>query len=137
MLTQLSLLDQLIDSLSATLDPSAYISSISDKPYDWQHKALDPGVLRLMLLCARQAGKSTVVAGKVTNKAKYMPRSLNIITSPTEKQSKETMLKVNDYIGMDRELNQTLKQDSTFEKEFNSCRRVTNRYKVQFGLRKS
>ena len=124
MLTQLSLLDQMIDAFSCAADPSSYISSISDEPYDWQHEALDPGVKRLMLLCARQAGKSTIVAGKCTNKAKYNPRSLNIITSPTEKQSQETMKKVADYIAVDPELRGMLKKDSAFEKEFSNGSRI-------------
>lgn len=113
----------MIDALAASMDPSAYIEGISDKPYDWQHEALDPGVKRLILLCARQAGKSTVVGGKVTNKAKYQ-KGLNIITSPTEKQSKETMLKVNDYIAADPELSDSLIGNSTFEKVFKNGSRI-------------
>ena len=96
MLTQSSLSRRLIETLASTLDPSAYIAGIGVEPFKWQHEALDPGCKRLILMCARQSGKSTVVAGKVTNKAKYIPSGLNIITSPTEKQSKETMLKVDE-----------------------------------------
>jgi len=124
LLTQSSLLDQMIDALSSALDPSAYIASIAETPFDWQHESLDPGVKRMMLLCARQSGKSTVVAGKATNKAKYNARSLNIITSPTEKQSQETMKKVNDYIAADPELNSLLRKDSAFEKEFGNGSRI-------------
>ncbi len=124
MLTQSSLSRRLIETLAATLDPSEYIAGIGVEPFEWQHEALDPGCKRLILMCARQSGKSTVVAGKVTNKAKYVRDGLNIITSPTEKQSKETMLKVDEYIRKDPELLNSLKKDSTFEKEFNNGSRI-------------
>ena len=110
--------------LGDILDPAGYIERIWNKPYEWQQLALNPAYLRVMLNCARQSGKSTIVSGIVDHSAKYIPRSLNIIVSPSEKQSQETMKKVEDYISADPELNKFLVKDSAFEKEFRNGSRI-------------
>ena len=112
----------LIGTLAGVLDPSRYLQAMGNTPYQWQDEALDPTIKRLLLLCARQAGKSSVVAGKVTHRAKYTPRSLNIIISPSRDQSAETMLKVEDFIYADKDL--VLVKDSTFEKRFTNGSRI-------------
>lgn len=80
------------------LDPVESVRSRGVEPFEWQKRALDPTVKRVIMLCHRQAGKSTVVAGAVDHAASTIPRSLSLIVSPTEKQSRETMLKVKDYM---------------------------------------
>lgn len=110
--------------LGDLLDPASYIERIWNKPYEWQQMALNPVYKRVMLNCARQSGKSTIVSGVTDHSAKYKPRSLNIIVSPSEKQSQETMKKVEDFIAADPELTNYLEKDSAFEKEFKNGSRV-------------
>lgn len=77
-------------TLAGIFDPSRYLETLGNHPYAWQDEALDPTIKRLLLLCARQSGKSSVVAGKVTHRAKYTPRSLNIIISlPSHSRKKQ------------------------------------------------
>lgn len=86
------------------LDPAGYIGRIWNKVFEWQKQALSPIFKRIMLLCARQSGKSTIVAGRALHRAKHYKNSLILIVSPSEKQSKETMEKVSEYISCDPEL---------------------------------
>ncbi|MCK5614043.1 terminase family protein [Candidatus Pacearchaeota archaeon] len=123
-MSKYKLKSHLLEILGDSLDPAGYIERIWNKPYTWQEMALNPLWKRIMLNCARQSGKSTIVAGVACHTAKYTARSLSIIVSPSEKQSQETMKKVEDYIAGDPELNKTLVKDSAFEKEFANGSRI-------------
>ena len=117
--------NHLIDIFGDMIDPAGYIKRIWEDPYPWQLDALNPLHKRLMLNCARQSGKSTIVSGITLHKAKYKSNSLNLIVSPSEKQSKETMKKVEDYIALDPDLKAVaLPSDSAFEKKFKSGSRI-------------
>lgn len=118
------LLERFVRSMASSIDPATYIEKLwKTEVYDWQREALDPGIKRLLLLCARQSGKSTIVAGKAAHTAKYKPGSLIIIVSASEKQAKETMGKVEDFIAMDHDL-QISGHDSESEKEFANGSRI-------------
>jgi len=119
-----NLLGAFATSLVCTLDPASYIEQIwQTSVYDWQREALDPAIKRLLLLCARQSGKSTIVAGKAAHTAKYKPGSLTIIVSASEKQAKETMGKVRDFVRMDGEM-VVGNHDSESEIEFTNGSRI-------------
>ncbi len=103
------------------IDPAAYLESIGLPPYDWQREALDPTIDRLLLLCARQSGKSTIVAGKVGWKTKYRTRSENLIVCPAKDQSKLVMQKFEEFIDADPEI-PVSDSDSVFEKYWGSTK---------------
>ena len=95
---------QLYEIFGDMISPSSYIDRIWSDTYDWQKEALNPLHRNLMLNCARQSGKSTIVAGLALHTAKYKANSLTLIFSPTEDQSKETIKKVQDYMDLDETL---------------------------------
>ncbi len=100
----LSMEAQLYELFGDMVDPSGYIDRIWNETYPWQKEALNPLHRRLMLNCARQSGKSTIVAGLALHTAKHKMNSLVLIFSPTEDQSKETIKKVQDYMDLDESL---------------------------------
>jgi hypothetical protein len=55
----------------------------------WQAKCLRSSAERLLLLCSRQAGKSTVAAALALKTALLQPGSLTLLLSPTLRQSSE------------------------------------------------
>lgn len=110
-------------SLVAALDPASYLESLKIEPYTWQREALNPSIRRLILLAARQAGKSTVVAGKAIHKTKYNNNFLSLIICPAKEQSKELIKKIDQFIIEDLELPE-LVHDSVFEKEFANGSRI-------------
>ena len=112
----------LIDNLADTLDPEVYLRHVGFGPYDWQSAGLDPSIRRLILLCARQAGKSVLAAGRTAPKAKHLPRSLHIIVSASEDQAVETMHKVEDIYRDDPSVR--LVKDSATEKELDNGSRI-------------
>lgn len=91
----------LIDSLRATLAPRQYLRALGFDPYPWQDWVLDQSLRRVLLNCCRQAGKSTVIAAKAAHKAKFFPGSLILLISPSERQSKELMRKVEAFYERD------------------------------------
>ena len=113
----------LCSDLSAALDPARYLERLKLKPFDWQEEALDPTLRRVLLLCSRQTGKSTVVAGKALNKAKYYAPALILILSPAKDKSKEIMKKIEAMMVLDPQL-PGLKTDAVFEKEFYNGSRI-------------
>src|SRR5271154_6381730 len=59
-----------------------------------QQRVLQPGVLRGLLNCTRQWGKSTVIAIKAVHHAFTQPNRLVVVCSPSMRQSKEFCRKV-------------------------------------------
>lgn len=64
----------------------------------WQQEVLLSAQKRVLLNCARQNGKSTVAALVAAHTAIYAPGSLILLTSPTERQSKELFSKIRDVL---------------------------------------
>ncbi len=69
---------QLAGDLGLALDP-------------WQRDALATEARDILLRCSRQAGKSTIAAILALHAAVYVPGSLTLILSPTERQSKRLL----------------------------------------------
>ena len=113
----------LCSDLAAAIDPARYLERLKLMPFDWQEEALDPSLRRVLLLCSRQTGKSTVVAGKALNKAKYYAPALILILSPAKDKSKEIMKKIEAMMVLDPQL-PDLKTDAVFEKEFYNGSRI-------------
>ena len=80
--------------LAMALDPVLLMHQAGLTPDPWQRELLSSDAQRKLLLCARQVGKSTVVAAKALHVALYQPGSLTLIVTPSERQSRETLAKV-------------------------------------------
>jgi hypothetical protein len=75
-----------------------------DRPDPWQEEVLRSTSKRLLLNCARQSGKTTVVAALALHKAVYKQKSLSLIFAPTQDQSTEFFKRVEELahgLGMD------------------------------------
>jgi hypothetical protein len=105
------------------IDPVKYLSSLGLEAFPWQEAALNPTLKRLIILTARQSGKSTIIGGKSIHKAKFYPNSLILIISPAQDQSKELMKKIEEFISRDPDLHD-LKNDSAFEKQLHNGSRI-------------
>lgn len=90
--------------VAAALSPVGYLATLGFVAHLWQVAVLRLGLKRLCLLCARQSGKSTIVAALALWKAKFFPNSLIVIVAPTKDQAQETMTKIKELAGMDPEL---------------------------------
>jgi hypothetical protein len=65
-------------------------------PDDWQRDLLRSDAREMILLCSRQAGKSTVNSILATHEAVYSPNSLTLLLSPSLRQSQELFRKLKD-----------------------------------------
>src|SRR6185436_3102472 len=62
----------------------------------WQANLLRSHAERVLLLCCRQAGKSTIAAALGLHRAMLVPRSPVLLLSPSLRQSSELFRKVRD-----------------------------------------
>lgn len=81
----------------ATLDPALYARRLGFAPDPWQVELLRSSSKRTLLNVTRQGGKSSVTALKTLHKAKYKPGAQILLLSPSERQSKELMLKIKEF----------------------------------------
>jgi Terminase large subunit, T4likevirus-type, N-terminal len=91
----------LLDELRAEPDRLMSISGMPPDP--WQSELLRTDAERMLLLCSRQAGKSTVAAALALRVALMQPGSPILILSPTDRQSGELFRKIlASYRALDR-----------------------------------
>lgn len=91
-----------IDFLLGMLDRREYIRSLGFMPFEWQDRLLESEAKRVIILAARQSGKSTIVSSLPCHLAKYRPGALCIVIAPTEKQAREDMLKIRQFMQLDK-----------------------------------
>ncbi len=84
----------LADDLRVALDPSLVMVRAGLTPDPWQADLLRSRAPRSLLLCTRQAGKSTVTAALALHEALYRPPALVLLLSPSLRQSGELFRKV-------------------------------------------
>ncbi len=72
-------------------DPSLIMSLAGMTPDPWQTRLLTSSCKRMLLLCSRQAGKTTTAAGLAIREAILNPNSLILLLSPTLRQSGEIL----------------------------------------------
>src|SRR5262249_53546510 len=89
---------------SATLaqlrqDPARLMTAAGMEPDGWQQRLLASNSARMLLLCCRQAGKSTAAAALALRVALLQPRSPVLLLSPSLRQSGELFRKVLDLFG--------------------------------------
>ena len=78
-------------------DPVAFARLLSLEPDQWQRDLLTSTDERVILNCCRQSGKTTIVSVSALHHALIHPKSLVLIFSPSERQSKEFLKKIQDY----------------------------------------
>lgn len=84
----------LASDLAAALDPAQVLTRQGLTPDPWQAALLRSTAQQTLLLCTRQAGKSTATAALATHTAVYEPASLVLIGSPSLRQSVELFRKM-------------------------------------------
>jgi hypothetical protein len=83
-----------LNDLAYQLDPACIMEDLSYQADDWQRRCLRSASDRLLLLCARQTGKSTTTAILALLVALYQAGALVLLVSPSQRQSGELFRKV-------------------------------------------
>lgn len=78
-------------------DPLYVMRAVGKEPDPWQAKVLQSTSTRILLLCARQVGKSTVTAAAACTTAIAERDSLILLLSPSLRQSGELFRKVMEF----------------------------------------
>lgn len=110
-------------SLELRLDPAAVMTRAAMSPDRWQERLLRSRSDRMLLLCARQSGKSTVSAAMAFHEAMFAERALILLLSPSLRQSQELFRKVNEMraaVGV----NLPVKEESALRFELRNGNRV-------------
>jgi hypothetical protein len=87
----------LAHDLANALDPALFMARCGLAPDPWQARLLRSTAPQALLLCSRQAGKSTCTAALATHTAVYEPGSLTLLFAPSQRQSIELFRKVTDF----------------------------------------
>lgn len=97
----------MVRDLVETLDPTRYFLRLKVSLYLWQAfilNAVAQGYTRIIINGARQAGKSTDVAGIPLLIHKALGPGLSLVLASSERQSNLDIGKILDYVGRDNEL---------------------------------
>jgi hypothetical protein len=90
-----SLADERLRTLLALREtPAEVMTRASLAPDPWQLQVLGTPAAQVLLLCSRQAGKSTVAAALAVRAALLQPGALILVLSPSLRQSGELFRKV-------------------------------------------
>jgi hypothetical protein len=87
----------LATDMSVALDPSRLMLAAGMKPDEWQKALLRERADNVLLLCSRQAGKSTGTAAVAVWESLYNAPALILLLSPSQRQSQELFRKVMDF----------------------------------------
>jgi hypothetical protein len=80
--------------LACRLDPAVLMDAVGLEPDPWQARALRSTADRMLLLCARQLGKSRVTSLIALHQALFTPDSTTLLLAPSLRQSQELFAKV-------------------------------------------
>jgi hypothetical protein len=86
-----------VAELRHALDRVTFAESLGVVPDDWQRDLLRSTSDRTLLLCSRQAGKSTISAILALHRALYHPGSLVLMLAPALRQSQELFSKLSEF----------------------------------------
>jgi hypothetical protein len=115
--TALRTLDQL------AVDPDQVMTRANLQPDPWQHQVLASTMSQILLLCSRQAGKSTVASALAVRAALLQRDALVLVLSPSLRQSGELFRKVlNHFNALGRPV--PVKGESALRIEFANGSRV-------------
>ena len=104
--------------MATALDPARLMTASGMEPDEWQRRILRSGWERALLLCSRQAGKSSVTAALGLHRALYHEGSLVLLVAPSLRQSRELFSKVWGFYraaGMPGEVEKKSALRATFE----------------------
>lgn len=87
----------MLGDLLAAIDPDAFADAVGIKLDDWQSRLLVSTSRKMIMLCSRQAGKSTTAALLALHSAIYDP-GLVLLVSPSQRQSTELFRKVLEHL---------------------------------------
>jgi phage terminase large subunit-like protein len=113
----------LAHDLARALDPALLMADAGQTPDPWQQDVLRTEAKRLLLLCSRQSGKSTVTAALAFHTALYQAPALVLLLSPSLRQSQELFRKVLDVYRMIDETIPT-EQESALRLELTNGSRI-------------
>ncbi len=83
----------LAGDLARALDPVLVAEQVGLTPDSWQARVLRSSAQRVLLLCSRQSGKSTITSILAVHTAIYKPDALVLLLSPSLRQSGELFKK--------------------------------------------
>ena len=83
----------MLADVAMALDPVLLAQRAGITPDPWQQDVLRSTSPRLLLNCCRQSGKSTTTAALAVHQALYVPGSLVLLLSPSQRQSQELFRK--------------------------------------------
>lgn len=110
------------DDLSMALDPALAMEALGHSPDPWQEEFLRSTAARSILLCSRQAGKSTTTSVLALHTATYTPNALVLLLSPSLRQSNEIFRKVKEVLSA---INSTpIKRESALRLELENGSRI-------------
>ena len=84
-------------NLSLALDEAGFLREMGLDPDTWQGALLTTSPHRALLNCCRQSGKSTIAAAVGLHTALFVPGSLVLLVSPSQRQSGELFRKVSGF----------------------------------------
>ena len=116
------------------VDPVYYSNCLNLQPDKWQRDFLRSHSKRIICNTSRQVGKSTTTATKIVHRAKKKKQFI-IIISPTERQSRELMIKVEECVQIDPYLQIDRDGDKKLEKVLNNGSRVLALPGTEKGVR--
>lgn len=82
------------------VDPVAFGERIGFVADPWQADVLRSKAKRLLLNCCRQSGKTSTTALMAAHQALFSPKTLTLISAPSERQSKELLRKIRGILGL-------------------------------------
>jgi hypothetical protein len=96
------------------------------RPVQYEHKKTGPQDNRISMLCARQSGKSSIVAALALWVVKTFRGAVVLIAAPTEKQAQDTMRKIKELMSQDRDI-KDLHTDSRSEVVLENGSRIVSK----------
>ncbi len=109
---------------AAAVSPRRFLLTVGFVVYAWQARVLQPHLRRVVLLCSRQSGKSTIVAAIALWTAIFRRGSLTLIVAPAKDQAQETMGKIKDFFHLLPGRLKDTKRDSQHEMVLSNGSRI-------------
>lgn len=105
-------------------NPALLAARAGITPDTWQDDLLQSKARQMILLCSRQAGKSTVTALLALHEALYHAGALVLLLSASLRQSQELFRKVKDAYGNIEDGTTTAREESALRMEFSNDSRI-------------
>jgi hypothetical protein len=114
----------LLSDLTLALNPVALVQRAGIEPDGWQRDLLQSRAQQMLLLCSRQAGKSTVSAYLALHELLYGPPAPILLLSPSLRQSQELHRVVRSGLAAVGDLAGPIRQESALTIELERGSRV-------------